>query len=283
MNYIKVKNFNKYQHYHKEYAENARAMVWFKWHVDCLQDYDFTILPNSTKWIFIGLMCLACKTDNKIPYDIEWLEKQISGKNEGVEKDIKTLLDSNLVALCYPNPTAIREDKIREEENRVLPPTPQGDPVGNIIEYLNQKAGRQFNKATKAHRKFVEARLKEGISEDMLKRVVDYKTWDWQDKYKNKDKYPDGIPPGEKDMSEFIRPETIFNATKCASYIEQVIRWELKIKIGKEKKKEYQDSPRADLKDKITEEVDQEMKRKINQLKDQFGGQWFLHYNEGVQ
>ena len=92
----------------------------------------------------------------------------------------------------------------------------------------------------------------------------------------------DGRPDNEKDMARYLRPETLFNPTKCASYIEEVIRWELKIKIKKEKTKQYEGSPRSDLKEKINEEADQETKRYINALKQQYGGdRWFMHYNEG--
>ena len=174
----------------------------------------------------------------------------------------------------------VRSKKKEEDIGEPAPQPPQGDPAAEIIDYLNLKAGRHFSRTNQAHLKFIKARLKEGITPELLKKIIDRKTWEWQDKYKDKDRYPDGRPAGEKDMSEWIRPETLFNATKCASYVEQAIRFELGMVKAQQKKVEYKDSPRADLKKKINEEAFQETERKVNQLKKEFGGQWFLHYKE---
>jgi uncharacterized phage protein (TIGR02220 family) len=175
--------------------------------------------------------------------------------------------------------TEVRSKKLEEHIGNT-PPTPQGDPAGEVLEYLNQKANRHFDKKNKAHRKFVEARLKDGMPKEMLKRVVDYKTWDWQEKYKDKDRWPNGRPESEKNMEEYIRPETLFNATKCASYVEQVVRWELMIKMKNHKKQQYQGSTRTDLKQKISEEADLETTARIEQLKKKYGKGWFMHYND---
>lgn len=114
MEYIKVKNFHKYQHY------SDRSMVWFKWHVDCLYDYEFTKLTNRAKWVFIGFICLACKSKNRIPNDSAWIQKQISTHDEPIDEEIRLLLASGMLAECYQDASLdkIREDKKREEQKR---------------------------------------------------------------------------------------------------------------------------------------------------------------------
>ena len=113
MDFISIKSFDEYQHY------KDRNMIWFKWHIGCLSDYKFTNLKDRQKWLFIGLICLACKTNNKIPKDYDWIKKQISYESSSIKEDIDFLLASKLLAGCYQNAILdkIREDKIREEKD----------------------------------------------------------------------------------------------------------------------------------------------------------------------
>lgn len=108
---LKIKSLEKYQHY------KDRDMIWFKWRVDALQDYSFSQLTDSQKWIFIGLISLACKCKNAVPYDTEWIRKQISN-SKCIKKDIEALIASSLLAVCYQDASPIREEEIREEEIR---------------------------------------------------------------------------------------------------------------------------------------------------------------------
>ena len=112
MNYIKVNSLDKYQHY------KDRNMIWFKWYVDCLQDYKLSKLEDHQKWLFIGLICLACKTHNKIPLDYNWIKNQLSLSEKSIEKDIKSLIDSEMLSLCNQDAIPIREDKRREDKIR---------------------------------------------------------------------------------------------------------------------------------------------------------------------
>lgn len=70
-----------------------------------------------------------------------------------------------------------------------------------IIDYLNEKAGTHF-KYVDSNLKFIKARLKD-YSEDDLKAVIDKKVSDWKN----------------TNMQQYLRPETLFNATKFESYI----------------------------------------------------------------
>lgn len=115
MEYIKIRKFYDYQHY------SDRKLVWFKWHVDCLQDYNFMNLSTPAKWLFIGLICLACKHKNAIPRDENWL-KNILLKDETNTNNISNLLTellaSQLIVISQTDARPIREDKNREDKIR---------------------------------------------------------------------------------------------------------------------------------------------------------------------
>lgn len=91
-------------------------------------------------------------------------------------------------------------DKIREDKTH----TCSGEAEA-IISYLNEKTGRDFH-LTDSNLKFVSGRLGEGYSAEDLRKVVDAKV---KDKWFIENK-------------KFLRPETLFNATKFQTYIQEV-------------------------------------------------------------
>lgn len=78
------------------------------------------------------------------------------------------------------------------------------DSVQMIINYLNEKAGRNFRNTSK-NAGYIKARLKEGFTEDDFKAVIDKKVDEWL--------------PNDK-MQQYLRPETLFG-TKFESYLNQ--------------------------------------------------------------
>lgn len=71
----------------------------------------------------------------------------------------------------------------------------------NVLEYLNERAGTHY-RAVESNLKYINARLKNYTIDD-LKAVIDRKTKEWKG----------------TDMQVYLRPETLFNATKFESYI----------------------------------------------------------------
>ena len=116
MEYISVKNLDKYQHY------KDRNIIWIKWHLESLDDYVFCKLDPASKWYFVGLICLACKTHNKIPKDFEYISKRLGGTSKTAEYSYTQLCAINLLSTCYQDGTKclprIDIDKIREDKNR---------------------------------------------------------------------------------------------------------------------------------------------------------------------
>ena len=77
-----------------------------------------------------------------------------------------------------------------------------GDVVASVIDYLNEKANRSYQ-SVPANTKLIAARMREGATVEQLKAVIDAKVAEW------------GF---DSKMSAYLRPETLFGATKYAQY-----------------------------------------------------------------
>lgn len=69
--YFSVKNFERFQHY------KDRSPPWIKLYNDLLDDYEFGILPDASKFHIIAIGLLASRTGNKIPADAGWVARKI--------------------------------------------------------------------------------------------------------------------------------------------------------------------------------------------------------------
>ena len=108
--YIEITSLKKYQLYHD------RHMPWFKWYSDCLQSYDFMTLSPARRWTFIGLICLAIKSQNCIKYDRTYIQNTI--KVRDFDNTCLLLEYRGMIHFVYKESSLIREDKIREEKRR---------------------------------------------------------------------------------------------------------------------------------------------------------------------
>lgn len=87
------------------------------------------------------------------------------------------------------------------------PPTPlkgEAIPYGEIIGTLNRIAGTAFTDHSQGTRRLIAARWKEGRRLPDFVRVIESKSAEWKDDPK---------------WRKFLRPETLFNATKMESYL----------------------------------------------------------------
>jgi uncharacterized phage protein (TIGR02220 family) len=75
-----------------------------------------------------------------------------------------------------------------------------------ILDYLNEKASKSY-KPVKANLSLITARLAEGLTLEECKAVIDAKVMAW------------GTGPK---MRDYLRPETLFGATKFAGYVGQL-------------------------------------------------------------
>lgn len=77
--------------------------------------------------------------------------------------------------------------------------------VKNIIAYLNQKTGKSFKVNTPNTVSSINARLRDGFTEDDFFKVIDNKCDNWL---------------GDKEMELYLRPQTLFG-TKFESYLNE--------------------------------------------------------------
>lgn len=72
MAYFSVKNYQKFQHY------KDRNPPWIKLYNELLENYDFGALPDAAKGQMIGIWLLASRTENRIPFDSQWVSSKIN-------------------------------------------------------------------------------------------------------------------------------------------------------------------------------------------------------------
>jgi uncharacterized phage protein (TIGR02220 family) len=83
------------------------------------------------------------------------------------------------------------------------PPCPENPDAESILQYLNDRAKRSY-RPVRANLTLIAARLKEGATADECRAVIDAKVAQWD---------------GDSKMQRYLRPETLFNATKFAQYV----------------------------------------------------------------
>ena len=117
------------------------------------------------------------------------------------------LPDTRIDTLTIPVPITETETETETEEivsskKLSIPP-----PFKEIISYLNQKTGKNFDFKEKIYQGKIKARWKEGKRLPDFQKVVDIKVSKWST---------------DEEMMDFLRPETLFG-TKMGSYLNETI------------------------------------------------------------
>lgn len=110
-----------------------------------------------------------------------------------------------------PRESQEREELFRKEistEKEEMSGKP--DPALKILEYLNEKAKRSFQ-ASKASLKPIHGRLRDGMPEEKLRLVIDYKVSEWLE---------------DEQMTEYLRPKTLFGPENFQGYLMGAESWE---------------------------------------------------------
>ena len=87
MEYIKIRKFEKYNHYKERHISS-----WIKLYYNMLDDYKISQLNNEERWIWCGLLLLAGKSNNNIPNDLEYIFSKICHYNNENRVKIKETL-----------------------------------------------------------------------------------------------------------------------------------------------------------------------------------------------
>ena len=197
----KVRNWRKFQHYSK------RNPPWIKLHYEVMTSRDWVMLSDASKLLAIVCMLIASRNEGEVPDDPEYI-KRVAYLDRA--PNLLPLIDSGFLladasARKHKQAHATSETETEAEtEAYILSGKPDiASQCQEVIDYLNKRAGTSFRGSSKASRKFVQGRLREGHSVDQMKQVVDLKAGEWLG----------------TEMQRYLRPETLFNPTKFESYL----------------------------------------------------------------
>lgn len=131
------------------------------------------------------------------------LTKMLTAVNKNVNRTInKNVKENNINISSNINIT-------RLSNNINLNNTNIKEIYKEIIEYLNHKAGTNYRVNSSTNEKLVSARLKDGYTLEDFKTVIDKKCAEWVN---------------DSRMCKYLRPSTLFNATKFEEYLGQKVR-----------------------------------------------------------
>lgn len=89
--YIRVRNWDRYQHY------SDRNPPWIKLHVELLDKHDTMTLPVATRWLAISLLLLAARNDNVIDLNVSWLARESNLTPPQTERGLKELTQCRFI------------------------------------------------------------------------------------------------------------------------------------------------------------------------------------------
>lgn len=124
----------------------------------------------------------------------------VNGSIESLNEDLKKIKSGteNSLVQELKNVQGIKTDNINTDKNNIM------SICSEVIQYLNQVAGKKYKPDTPSHQKYIKARLKEGYKLDDFKYVVDVMTAKWTG----------------TDFQQYLQPQTLFG-NKFDNYLNQ--------------------------------------------------------------
>ncbi|EEM20657.1 hypothetical protein bthur0001_41500 [Bacillus thuringiensis serovar tochigiensis BGSC 4Y1] len=162
-----------------------------------------------------------------------------------IQKELKTIKDLSLVKLVldrtkndvlvkkisimagfddtYHDTSTIRgqKEKEKEKEKEKDTTTSSSDesdtkvsiPYQEILDYLNEKAIKNFNHKAESHRKLIRARWNEGYTVENFKTVIDNKVSQWLGKFDKEG----------NSLDQYLRPSTLFSLKHFDNYLNETV------------------------------------------------------------
>ena len=204
-----VKNWADFQHY------KDRAPPWIKLHKGLLDNYDYQCLPLASRALAPMIWLLASENmDGSIDSDPQRLAFRLRTTTQEVVDGLNPLIqagflesDSGLLAGCKH--VAMPETETETETETALSGKPDADSLkvrpsdaAEVLDFLNAKTGRRY-RPVPSNLRMIAARLREGATIAECRQVIAKKCREWST---------------DEKMSEYLRPATLFNATKFAQY-----------------------------------------------------------------
>jgi ribosomal protein L12E/L44/L45/RPP1/RPP2 len=160
MSFFSVKNYEQFQHY------KDRSPPWIKFYNSVLDDYEFTRLPDASRSHLVAIWLLASRTNNRIPYDPEWVRMAIKattkvdlGLLEKAGFIVREQPCSETLATCEQNARPERETEKRQsrEEREEEKKAPDG--AQSIAAPLIAILGNELAEGVIDHRKKIKKPL----------------------------------------------------------------------------------------------------------------------------
>jgi len=131
MQYIKIKNWDKYQ------ARSDRPTgPWIKLHTEIPENYEFSVLSDNHKLQLIMLWVLAGRVGNLLPMDSKWLSRRTHIESE---IDVDVLIESGFIYIASEEEILLDKELIglarKEAKEQALSETPADEgaiPVGKV-------------------------------------------------------------------------------------------------------------------------------------------------------
>ena len=142
---------------------------------------------DKTKWYRIDYLVLHGQTLQNAPTRI--------AKSAEAEMYIASTTQGNLPLAITKEVKSIKREHVENDLD-----------VVSVIDYLNEKAQKQFKAKSKGTERLVNARYREGYNLDDFKKVIDWKVKDWLN---------------DPHWKKYLRPSTLFNATNFENYLEE--------------------------------------------------------------
>ena len=143
----------------------------------------------------------------------EIINRYIQINHEGIDEKINTPIDEKINTPIDEKINTPIDEKIKDNTTRLNTTSNNKDSLSSkpdyaekILEHLNLKAGRSY-RPVPSNIKLIQARLSEGNKPQDLIAVINRKCLEWLDDPK---------------MAQFLRPSTLFNATKFNDYVGQL-------------------------------------------------------------
>jgi len=197
MSSYRIKGWEKFQHF------KDRMPPWVKLYRELLDDLDWHNLEAESAKVLVMLWLIASEDkdrEGKLPNT-----KKLAFRLRIQEQKLKQTLTKLEHWLICDDIVTISEryrGDAPETETETETEAYICSPSAEVLDYLNQKALSKF-RPVPANIKLIESRLKEGATVEEMKRVIDTMVAKWMD---------------DEKMREYLRPSTLFNATKYSQY-----------------------------------------------------------------
>lgn len=208
MNYLSVKNFEKFQHY------KNRNPPWIKLYFDLLDDYEFLQLPDATKWHLVASFLLASRHSNKIPADKEWIKGRIRAT---AKINFNLLKEAGFLTEHVANKGVKGDSKeIAGDKQKIFRSVSLSDSISRsiidkeliqkVVDLLNQKTGGKFLPDTETTIKLICHWAGKGHGFEDFETVIEKKCAEWK---------------GNIKMERQLKPPVLFGKTHFKDYLEE--------------------------------------------------------------